>query len=107
MLTDLENCIELINDNGGLTVVGWYKRGVINDKSIISPQKINNANCGNTASNYNTNKRDMQVESGEISYHIISINPQNHEFLDTTYQLGICLGRLKFDVKKIENISNV
>ena len=45
----------------------------------------------------------MQVESDEISYHIISINPQNHEFLDTTYQLGICLGRLKFDVKQIEN----
>ena len=49
----------------------------------------------------------MQVDSGEISYHIVSINPKNHEFLDPTSQLGMGLGRLKFDVNQIENTPTV
>ena len=55
MITDLEKCIQFINDNGGFTVVGWYKRGVINDKNLIPSQKINNTNGGNNAEKYNTN----------------------------------------------------
>ena len=43
----------------------------------------------------------MQVESGEISYHILSINPANHEFLYPISQLGRDLGRIKFNVKQI------
>ena len=35
MITDLEIFIELINDKSGFTVVGWYKRGVFNDKCLI------------------------------------------------------------------------
>ena len=50
-LTDLKNCIQFINDNGGLTFVGWYKRGFINDKSSIAYRKMNNGNDGNTAAN--------------------------------------------------------
>ena len=107
MLTALENFIQFINDNGGFTVVWWYKRGVINDKSLIASRKINNVNGGNTAANYNTNEEDMQVDSGEISYRIVSINSTNHGFLDPTYQLGRDLGRLKFDVKQIENTPTI
>ena len=66
MLTNLENCFQFINDNGGFTVVGWYKRGVINDKSLIDYRKINNGNGRNTVANYNNNKEYMQVDSGEI-----------------------------------------
>ena len=44
----------------------------------------------------------MQVDSGEISYHIVSINTTVHELLDTTSQLGKYFDRLKFDVKQIE-----
>ena len=58
----LEVFIKLINDNGGFTVVGWFNRGVKNDKSLIAFRRINNGNGGNTASNYNTKKEDMQVE---------------------------------------------
>ena len=49
----------------------------------------------------------MQVDSGEISYHIVSINPTNHGFLDPTSQLGRYLWRLKSDAKKIENTPTV
>ena len=36
ILTALENCIQSINYYGRLPVFGWYKRGVINDKSLIA-----------------------------------------------------------------------
>ena len=44
----------------------------------------------------------MQVDSGEISYHISSIDPTNHEFLDPTSQLGRYLGRLKSMLRKLK-----
>ena len=40
MLTDLENCFQFINDNIEFTFVGWYNRGVINDKSIVDSRNI-------------------------------------------------------------------
>ena len=88
MLTAFEHCIELINDNCGFTVVGWYNRGFLDDKSLIASQKIHNYNGRNAAAKYNANEQDIQVDSGEISYHIVSINPKYHEFMDPTSQLG-------------------
>ena len=36
-LTDtIERVVKFINDNGGFTVIGWYKRGLINDQSLTS-----------------------------------------------------------------------
>ena len=63
--------------------------------------KINSGNGGNTYANYNTNEENMQVESGEIFYHIVSINSANHKFLDPTSQLGIYLVCLKFGFKQV------
>jgi hypothetical protein len=31
----IDNAIDLINNNGGFTIVGWHKRGIINDRSVI------------------------------------------------------------------------
>ena len=87
-VTALENSIQFINDAGGFTVVGWYKRGVINDKSINAYQKMNNDNDGNTAAKYNTNKEDKKFDTGLISYHITSINTQKYEFIDPTSKFG-------------------
>ena len=53
--------IEFINNNGGYTVIGWYKRGEIND---ISNDDIQN-----------------DVESGEVGHHIVSIYPTNPDVL--------------------------
>ena len=56
MLTDLENCFQFINDNIEFTFVGWYNRGVINDKSIVDSGNINNSNVRNSDTSYNTKK---------------------------------------------------
>ena len=44
----MKKCIILINDNGGFTVVRWYKRGIINVKILITAKNINGGgNIGN------------------------------------------------------------
>lgn len=99
MYESMERCIDLINSNGGFTVVGWYKRGVINDKSLIATNSIANGTTNNTSF---TNTDDVQVDSGDISYHIVNISPTNKNFLDSTSVLGGRLNALKFDVTSIE-----
>ena len=52
-----DNVVEYINTNGGFTVIGWYKRGEINDVSNDDNQN--------------------EVESSEIGYHIVYMFPTN------------------------------
>ena len=58
----IDKVIGFINDHDGFTVVGWYKRGEINDSSN---EESNN-----------------QVESSEIAFHIISIMPKNKRLFE-------------------------
>ena len=95
MLDCIAGCINLINENGGFTVVGWYKRGTITDKSMMAQDM-------NTAGYSNTVDPDFQCDAGEISYHIVQIVPSNRDFLDPTTNLGIELSELKFDVSDIQ-----
>lgn len=103
----LENCIQLINNNGGFTVIGWYKKGLINDKGLIAPRN-NNATGGSgggqqSNGNYNNNNDDAaQVDSGELSYHIVNILPTNRDFLHRHSQLGRELNDLKYNATHIE-----
>ena len=61
MFFHLQDCIakvvRFINDNGGFTVIGWYKKGNINDVS--------------------TEESDNKIESSEIGFHIVGITPTN------------------------------
>ena len=71
MLSAIEQCVNLVNNNEGSIVVGWYKRGDINDKSIVSGRN------GNTNSNNNMNnnaEENFQVDAGYVSYHIAQIH---------------------------------
>jgi hypothetical protein len=106
MVSSLESCIDLINRNDGFTIVGWYKKGVINDKSLIAARNINNGGTATTTGangNFNNSSGDVQVESGDISYHIVSIAPTKREFLNPNSTLGRELNDLKYDVSRIEN----
>ena len=47
--------IDHVNSSDGYTIIGWYKRGNINDQS-------------------NNNDSDDRVESGDIGYHLVSIS---------------------------------
>lgn len=97
LLECIDDCINLINRNGGFTILGWYKRGIINDKSLMTNHSNNNS------SRNSNNEQDTQVDSGDISYHIVQIVPTNRAFLDDTTPLGRELNEAKFDVNQIQN----
>ena len=103
---DLEDCIsrcvEFINEHGGFTVVGWYKRGVINDCSILAV--VDNGNNGNVNRNTSSNV-DMQVDNGKLNFHPCSIQPTNSAFLDGSTYLGRTLREMKFDVSSLHSMA--
>ena len=78
----IENCVEFINENGGFQVLLWYSRGEINDQSLIGLNAQDNA----------------QVDSGRITYHIVSIQPMDTDLLDIRKEAGQLLHHLKFSV---------
>ena len=107
MYEAIENCIELINDNQGFTVTGWYKRGSINDKGLIAPPSSNNSNGTNNGpsnSNYNNGPEVIQVDASDISYHVVSIIPTERDFLNINTQYGRQLHDLKFDASHFDRM---
>ena len=99
---DLEDAvntnIELINDNGGFTVSGWYKRGEINDRTIVHQnnsteniQKNNNAIPDNNA----------QVDNSKIIFHPCVIRATNSEFYKDGSVLNKKLFEGKYDVGQL------
>ena len=106
----LDSCIEFISNNGGFSVVGWYKRGIINDQSLLAARKIVNNNSNGNSSNNNNNENnrsdDLQVDSGEISYHFVHIFPTNRDFLDPTTTLGHQLREKKYNVTGFDSMRN-
>jgi hypothetical protein len=62
----IEDVVDHVNGNGGWTVVGWYKRGVINDRSLLEMKS--NATNANVSNNSNVH---MEVGAGQVSYHVV------------------------------------
>ena len=71
----IDEIVDYYNHNGGFTVIGWYKRGEIND--IIQEE----------------NTKSDKVTASTINYHVTSIYPSSfiHEEPDV-------IQRMKFDV---------
>ena len=63
----IRNVVELVNNNGGWTVVGWYKRGKINDQSMDNDSNQSNNRNGN-------NNDEDQVDNGEICFHLCVVS---------------------------------
>ena len=76
----INNVITHVNENGGWTVVGWYKKGSINDVS----------NTGH----------DVQVESSEIVYHAVSLVP-------TVRPTDAVFNAMKYDTTQLEGLGGV
>ena len=95
---DLEECIEdvvnFVNDNGGWTVVGWYKSGAIKDRSLIKSSSSNNAANGN---------EDATVGSGNLSFHVVDLTPTDQALLDSSTFFGSNLAVRNFDVSRFTN----
>lgn len=97
LLDNIQDVVDYINSHGGFTVVGWYKRGIINDKTLVNGNAVNG-----TSNNNNNGGEDGQVDNGEINYHVISLTPNNRSLLSPTSILGIELKTLKFNVSSAQ-----
>ena len=79
----IEECMTLINNNGGSEVVLWYSRGEMNDQSLIG---------------MNVQDDQGQVDAGKITYHIVDIKVMNRNFMNENTALGLTLKNMKFKV---------
>ena len=79
------------NQIGKFTVIGWYKRGVISDRSMLSE-----SNTNNTASYANNNIVTNQVDNGDLNFHITQIFPTDQTVLRSQY-----LQDLKYDISQL------
>ena len=95
IMQQMGEVVDYVHENGGFTIIGWYKRGVINDRSLVSQ---NNMSTGNMSSN---NNESHEVDNGEANFHVTQIFPTNKDFMDPTTLLGETLASLKFDVRKL------
>ena len=85
LVISIDNVMEYVNNHGGFTVVGWYRRGEIKD---ISSEEIVH-----------------HVDSSEVGYKIISLYPTRMNLINMTEW-----NSLKFDfnqIQVVEQESNV
>ena len=88
----IDDVVEFVNNNGDWTVVGWYKRGSIKDRSLIESSTSNNSSNSN---------EDATVGSGHLNFHVVELTPTNQQLLDKNTLLGAELNELKFDVLRL------
>ena len=88
----IDDVVEFVNDNGGWTVVGWYKRGSIKGRSLIESSMSNNSSNSN---------EDATAGSGHLNFHVVELTPTIQQLLDRNTLLGAELNELKFDVSRL------
>ena len=66
--------IDFINVNGGWNIIGWYSRGLINDKTLTGLMG-NNSNSNSGSNQNNHNNSEVQVDGGDLTYHFCKVIP--------------------------------
>ena len=92
----MENCLHVINSNGGFTVVDWYRCGEISDQTMVEV-----GNLDESTKNYGK-EEISKVDASEVTYHIVSIKPTNHEFMDASKDLYKSLQEKKYKVSDFQ-----
>jgi hypothetical protein len=93
----IQKTIRFVNRNGGWTVIGWYSRGLINDRMLTG--LINNGNSTNSTTNMNNS--EVQIDGADMTYHFCRIIPTNEALMKETSQLFRLYELSKFDVDTI------
>eukprot|EP00957_Ditylum_brightwellii_P104921 7996825-Ditylum_brightwellii.AAC.1 len=92
LVASVESVVGHVNNNGGWSVIGWYKCGVVVDKT----KQTVDASTSNT-------KEDAKMESGEISFHDVTLRPMNADLLNSDHPLGRALNKKKYNISDFEN----
>jgi hypothetical protein len=78
--------LDFVNRNKGWTVCGWYKRGVINGRTL--------------AGNGDNDEEENKIE-GDITFHVVRLLPTERKYLNQSLEEGLGLKKLKFDVSTL------
>ena len=78
-----DEVFDLVNSEGGWTVYGWGKIGLINDVSLLG--------------HYINDTGDNKVLSQEIPTHVVHLHPPKKDYLELSTIHGRSLDNLKFD----------
>ena len=95
----IEEIISFVNDRGGWTIVGWYSRGVINDRTLTGV--IDNSTTSTTNQARTTNNAEVQVDGSDLTYHFCKIIPTDQTLNNKESHDGGQLKNLKFDVDNL------
>ena len=90
----IDGAVGFINDNDGWTATGWYKRGIITDKTLVTSGVTTNANKDTSE----------QVDAGQLTYHVIELLPTDKTILDKHSDKGQELQKLKYDVSQLPQV---
>jgi hypothetical protein len=66
--------IHYINERGGFLIIGWAKRGMIQDQGAVAQQ-----DQGQQRYEQPTNQGNKLVENVDVRLHIVRIDPTNPE----------------------------
>ena len=81
----LKVVVSLINENGGWTIYGWGKRGLINDTSLLGQ----------------ADTEENKALSKEVTTHVLHLHPKNDLFADSNSYCYKSHQELKFDLSTI------
>lgn len=93
----IEEIIGFVNDHGGWTVIGWYSRGVINDRTLTGI----NSSISNNTNNGGSNNAEVQVDGSGLTFHFVKIIPTDSTLLNRNSYAGGRFDTMKFDVGSI------
>ena len=97
----MQETIKFVNQNGGWTVIGWYSRGLINDRMLTG--LINNTNSTTSTTN-NLNNAEVQIDGADMTYHFCKIVPTNANVTKETSTLFELYQHTKYDVNRITSL---
>ena len=87
ILDAMEKIVDTINDDGGWTLYGWGKRGLINDTSLLE---------------FDSKKpEEKKVLSQEVTTHIVHIHPTNRKYMKDNTTEAKNLHDMKFDLSTV------
>ena len=98
LLNCMRSILDDVNAKGGWTVIGWYKRGVINDQTLVGSDGSNSSG-GFRQGNQNPN---LQVDNAAINYHVCYLKPTEQKLMDVKDIEGLNLHVKKFDVDEMQ-----
>ena len=100
MENKIDNGINYINANGGFTVIGWYKRGQVQDRTVL----IQNEN-ENSSRYGSSNNAPVQVDNSTIKFHPCVIRPTKKDFYKKGTVEYETVKKNKFNVDTLTNIA--